>query len=518
MPKTQLRTTTARFNLDIAAKADSSQFPACFDLAADMKKNGVSPNLSTYNTLLRALAHGGYAVATLAVLEDMLSVGVSPDATSFNHIIHAHRTEPTSLLPFVLRKMEEVGVAPNATTFTHLITRFASDENLEVALQHLHAMKAHNLLPEIAAAQAVIILAAKQGYPRLALDLVIAFEAESIRKVEDFVWLACLHSSATNLYADGVLKSWYALVTDLAISPDEGLCTLVLHTAARNGLPDLATDALRVLKVLEVPWMEYHLAPLFEAFCRAQRFQEAFSTLTVMRQNNIDPTSHTAFPIIQVVENNPDILDDLWAILTNMHQDGISVDISAFNALLRASRSTQPITRVLADYNTLKSCGLVPSAETFHLFIDVCISAGNIAYGELAFRQFKEVGTPDHDVFGKMVILHLTQDVYDEAFLYLEEMHSAGHVPAQHLYEAIVIKCATMGDARYVVALDEMRDVGHTIDPEFSFHATELNDRALAAEKAAAERARVEALRGVEIDGAARKFIETGGLSGLEEK
>lgn len=86
--KTQLRTTAARFNLDIAAKADVSQFPACFSLAADMKKQGVSPDISTYNTLLRALAHGGYATPTFAVLEDMLAVGVSPDAMSFNHIIH----------------------------------------------------------------------------------------------------------------------------------------------------------------------------------------------------------------------------------------------------------------------------------------------------------------------------------------------------------------------------------------------------------------------------------------------
>ena len=85
--KVDTRTTVARFNMDMAVKADNAYFPACFALAAEMKKQGVAPNLTTYNILLRSLAHGGYASATMAVLEDMISVGVHPNENSFKHII-----------------------------------------------------------------------------------------------------------------------------------------------------------------------------------------------------------------------------------------------------------------------------------------------------------------------------------------------------------------------------------------------------------------------------------------------
>jgi pentatricopeptide repeat protein len=85
--KTQIRTTAARFNLDMAAKANIGAPGACFGLAAEMKLQGITPNITTYNTLLSALAQGAHAPAALAVLEDMLAVGVSPDTTSFNHII-----------------------------------------------------------------------------------------------------------------------------------------------------------------------------------------------------------------------------------------------------------------------------------------------------------------------------------------------------------------------------------------------------------------------------------------------
>ncbi|KAJ7287590.1 hypothetical protein C8J57DRAFT_1048704 [Mycena rebaudengoi] len=506
----------------MAAKADVAQFPTCFNLAAEMKRKGIPPDITTYTTLLRALAHGGYAAQTLAVLEDMVNFGVHPNATCFNHIIHAHRTLTSPHLHLVLRKMEQLGVVPNAATYTLIITRFTAEDNLEMALQHLHTMKDHKLLPETTAAQAVIALAARQGHPRLAIDLAIWFEAQTVRKVENPIWLACLQSAAAELYAEGVIRCWYTLVADLAVSPDEGLCTLVLNTAARNGLPDLATDALRVLKVLEVPWMEHHLAPLFEAFCRAERFEDAFSTLVIMRQNNIEPTQHTAFPLIGIINGDPEILDKLRATLEQMRKEEKPVDISALNILVRASISAGQMSNALADYNSFKSFGLQPSRETFHHFIDGCISSSDVAYGELAFRQMVEGGTsPDHDVFEKMIMLHLKQETYDDAFLHLEQMQAAGFVPARHIYEALILKCASVGDARYSVALEEMREVGHRTRPDFMAEVARLNNLALAAAAEVVEQARVEALKnsgGLGLDGSARKFIETGGLSGLEVK
>ncbi|KAJ7783073.1 hypothetical protein B0H16DRAFT_1495224 [Mycena metata] len=492
-------------------------------LAAEMKQKGIAPTLLTYNTLLRAFAPGGFAPASLAILEDMLSMDVPPDVKSFNYIIEAHRTEPISTLSFILARMEALGIAPNATTFTLLITRFVAEGNLEVSLQHLHAMKARNLLPEVAAAQAVIVLAANQGYPRLALDLVASFEKESVRKVENSVWLACLYSSAANLYAEGVSKSWYTLVADLAVSPDEGLCTLVLHTAARNGLPDLATDALRVLKVLDVPWMEYHLAPLFEAFCRAEQYQEAFSTLAIMRQNAIDPAQTTAFPIVQLVKKRPEMLDELWEVLNQMNKEGKQIDPSATCALLVASDATQPLSRTLADYNMLRSWGLGPSTETFNIFVDACIHAGNVDYGELAYKQLKEAGiTPDHDAYARMITLHVNHEVYDDSFVYLEQMQEAGHLPGRHLYESLVLRCAAAGDDRYLLVLDEMKEVGHIPTPEFLLHCSELHARGRAAQQAALTRSRAEALKDSlghpGMDGVAQKFIETGGLQIPDQK
>ena len=96
--------------------------------------------------------------------------------------------------------MKQLSIKPNAPIYTFIISAFVRDGNLEMAVQYLFAMKSQNIVPELSAVQAVIILAAESGYPRLALDLATYFEDVSHRRLEDAAWVASLYSSAQNFY------------------------------------------------------------------------------------------------------------------------------------------------------------------------------------------------------------------------------------------------------------------------------------------------------------------------------
>jgi pentatricopeptide repeat protein len=100
----------------------------------------------------------------------------------------------------VLGKMNEIGVPPSSSTYSLIIARFVADGNLELALEYLNAMKARGTVPELRVAQSIIILAARQGYPRLALDLAVSFEKESVRRLEHEAWMNCLISCTDALY------------------------------------------------------------------------------------------------------------------------------------------------------------------------------------------------------------------------------------------------------------------------------------------------------------------------------
>ena len=96
--------------------------------------------------------------------------------------------------------MNMLSIKPNAQIYTSTICTFTRSGNLEMAMRYLFAMKSQNIVPELSAVQAVIILAAESGHPRLALDLAAYFEDISHRRVGDEAWVACLYSAAQAFY------------------------------------------------------------------------------------------------------------------------------------------------------------------------------------------------------------------------------------------------------------------------------------------------------------------------------
>lgn len=183
-----------------------------------MKRKGVKPNLVIYNAMLEAAAEDGLWLDAWAILDDMLLMGIRPNAMSFNHLLHVRMLLPCSSLPFfttdsqavrfkhnhhiarVINKMESCNVKPNAQTLNLIITRYAAEENLEMAVRHLLSVPKHHVVPDLQTVQSVIILAARSNLSRLALDLANWFERISTRRLEESAWVNCLIAAAETSY------------------------------------------------------------------------------------------------------------------------------------------------------------------------------------------------------------------------------------------------------------------------------------------------------------------------------
>jgi hypothetical protein len=100
----------------------------------------------------------------------------------------------------ILDRMQELRMPPNAQTFSLILERPLIGGNLELAVQYLGLMNTLGIVPELQTAQNIIILATTLGYPRLALDIASTFEDNSVRRLDNEVWVNCLISSAENLF------------------------------------------------------------------------------------------------------------------------------------------------------------------------------------------------------------------------------------------------------------------------------------------------------------------------------
>ena len=97
-------------------------------------------------------------------------------------------------------KMLESEILPNATSYNILIAHLTKEENLEMALATLTEMEKRDLSPSTETAESIVILASKQGNPRLALDLATTYEALSVRPLSTEGWIQVLASCAEYLF------------------------------------------------------------------------------------------------------------------------------------------------------------------------------------------------------------------------------------------------------------------------------------------------------------------------------
>ncbi|KAF5370798.1 hypothetical protein D9758_001864 [Tetrapyrgos nigripes] len=502
----------ARINFSLAAAADKQNITMSLEIVSNMKTEGVLPNLDTYNHLLRTVAHYQRSEEAWAIFDDMLLVGIQPDVQTFNLLLEAHQSKSSLYAWPILRRMESMSITPNATTYALIIQYFTSSNNLECALRYKQLMKSKGIDADFQTEHNIIQLAARQGHARLALDLATTYEDESLRRLEPEVWVTCLLSAASCLWKDGVVKCWEYVVQDLKLYPDEGLCIGVLNTAARHGLPDLATDALRVLKATNVQWKEHHFAPLVEAFCNAGQLKEAFITLGIMQHSDTPPSSNTVTPILNIIKKDVDSVDAAWAILEELYKQK-SIDVVAMNLLLRAAVELEDLQRAVGAYKSFGEYKIKPNYDTFYTLLQGCITARHRLLGDLILDDLKEAGlSKDQKVSELMIELCLTQETYEDAFSYLEEMKAQGLVPSLRTYELLVRKCLYNGDSRHHIALDELKEARYQVSPDLHREIRHVQRRLDETNSAQNGYAVPENVKPAGLEGSARRFIETGGL------
>ena len=223
-------------------------------------------------------------------------------------------------------------------------------------------------------------------------------------------------------------------------------------------------DVFRVLQTIPIDLQEYHFAPIIESFCRTNRIKEAFSTLSLMSQHKVDPNSDTAHPIFDAIRVSADAVDAAWDALEALHSEGQTVDITAVNVVIRASVALGDLQRAFGTYQLCADLGVKPTLDTYHSLLSGCIVARHRELGNRLISEMKEAKIkPNARTYERLIVLCLTGDTYEDAFFYLEEMKAEKLYPPLSVYEAIIHRCVLDKDARYAVAVQELKEFGYEL-------------------------------------------------------
>jgi len=386
--------------------------------------------------------------------------------------------------------MKSQHITPDVSSYEHIVAHHANFQNVAMCLQTLDEIYSKGVLPTLRTANMIINCACRASMPQLALDIARAFEANAPHQLDAYSWLSVLECAAEHLLVRNISAFLYdamqvhtklhrpigrgsaAWMAPRSDSWRDHPCRrlnypVALYTAARHGLPDVAHQAIRSLRLIGQVPSEQHVAALLEALIQDDKIREAFAGVEHLRSELPDGiTDETTRPLRAWVGQHPSHIDKAWALMEDIRRNQTpepgnvsAVDIAILNAVIGGATDLDDMQRAVGIYKESATFGVGPDADTLNILLAGCIKTSSHDLADSLISEMKNLGNAD--TYESMIQLRLTQPSYGNAFHILEDMKSAGFKPTSRIYEVIVQRCYEAFDPRWKVALTEMKESGY---------------------------------------------------------
>jgi pentatricopeptide repeat domain-containing protein 1 len=170
------------------------------EVASDMKKNGVQPNLRTFNELISAYKKTKAPEDAFRILGGMKSAGVAGDIVTYSALIAACDTKNGMDLyakgVALLQEMKDEGVRPSARTYTPLISMCGKRGLVDDAFVFFDEMKASGVVLDTNSYNAIISACTRNRKMESANDMLAEMKNSNLKP--DFISYTTLITAYAN--------------------------------------------------------------------------------------------------------------------------------------------------------------------------------------------------------------------------------------------------------------------------------------------------------------------------------
>lgn len=255
MARNGVKPNVITYNAMIAACARSNEPNLAYEVFEEMQANGLEADKFTYGALIDSFAKSGQVERAFELSQLMDSSGVSKDQTIYSALMDAcGRTEQLERALMVFEEMKQKGVWPNLVTFSVLIDTCANAREPHRAFQLYSELK-HWGYPtgNVIVFTSLIDACAKSGWPERA-ELVMQTMISQGIKPNEVSFGALVESWAQQ----GRLKEAFGvverMVTEHDLLPNEVLIGCLIDACRRS------RDTQRVAALWEIV-VKYNLRP-----------------------------------------------------------------------------------------------------------------------------------------------------------------------------------------------------------------------------------------------------------------
>jgi len=247
------------------------------------------------------------------------------------------------------------------------------------------------------------------------------------------------------------------------------MCTNVLNTAARHKDPTLATDVVRLLTSRTSKLDVHHYEALISAYAKSSDLKTSLQILSIMKKARLEPTEATTRPIFEGLTKAEKLPSQASKILQLLAKHGQAIPVAAVNVMIEASIAQGDLKEAIKQYKVLHEiCPSGANTATFNTLLQGCSkSSGNKDLAMFLASEMAAFGIrPDVLTYDRLVLVCLTEDDYEDAFRYLEEMKAMfeGSELRPGTFNALIKKCVAAGDKRTWGLLEEMHSRGQNVE------------------------------------------------------
>ncbi|CAB4286413.1 unnamed protein product [Prunus armeniaca] len=418
----------------------------------EMERNGCLPNVVTYNTLIDAYCKLKKIDQAFELLRSMALKGLEPNLISYNVVINGlcreGRMNETSQ---VLEEMKRKGFVPDEVTCNTLISGYCKEDNFHQALVLQEEMRRNGLSPNVVTYTALINAMCKAKNLNRAMEFFDQMHVRGLRPNQ-----RTYTTLIDGFSQQGFLNEAYDVLKEMTgngFSP-----SVVTYNALINGycLLGRMEDAIGILqdmtgKGLSPDVISY--STIITGFCRHQELESAFRMKLEMVEKGVSPDAVTYSSLIQGVCQQRRLIDacDLFKEMLSM---GMPPDEFTYTTLINAYCVEGDLNKALQLNDEMIQKGFLPDVVTYSVLINGLNKQARTREAKrLLLKLFYEESVPDGVTYNTLIenctngefksVVALVKGfcmkgLMNEADQVFETMVERRHKPNEAVYDVII--------------------------------------------------------------------------------
>ncbi|KAL5537694.1 hypothetical protein UlMin_045160 [Ulmus minor] len=429
---------SAVFDLVVKAYSRVNLIDKALNIVDLAKFRGFMPGVLSYNSILDAVIRSkGSVKFAEKVFDEMIRSGVSPNVYTYNILIRGFcgAGNLDMGLNFFL-KMEIVGCLPSVVTYNTLIDAYCKSKRIDDAFELLKSMALKGLEPNLISYNAVINGLCREGRMNETGKFL-----EEMRRRGFFPDEVTYNTLVSGYCREGNFHQALVLHAEMVrngLSPNVVTYTALINSMCKAGNLNRAMELFDQMRGRGLHPNERTYTTLIDGFSQKGFLDEAYRFLNEMTLNGFRPSMITYNALINghcIVGR----MEEAMGVVREMVEKGLVPDIVSYSTIISGFCRHQELEKAFQMKSEMVAKGISPDAITYSSLIQGLCQQRRLTEACNLFQEMMSMSLPpDEFAYTTLINAYCVEGDLKRALELHDEMIRKGFLPDVVTYSVLI--------------------------------------------------------------------------------